>query len=285
MSQTSLPNIDWGLEVDRNLKQVAKRIRQIYACLEHLSSPKQPGCRDIPEEAAIEMQHALSHLALASDTESVEQKARRWHQALAHLNRAIIDFLKLFILEAFPQKKSSIEFMQGWLKTRQKEYWEHASGTQSPCLSSTTEGELFTIEEYEKLLNISLSKSSLDFTNDDLKGDNWKIYSKELDNWMNSDLMYGSLMAQKDVGNLEQLLDTLWSLDATTLAKYNLKTQIETLKIASNWGKTHDKKNNIWSEIHSTLSTTSDWTREDILPLYRKVLNYFGVSPWQAIRT
>ena len=245
MSQNSLSRYDGGGEVDRNRKQVAIRLRQIYTCLDSLSLQNKP----IPEEAAIEIQHALSHLALISDTESHEQKTRRWHQALAHLNRAVIDLLKVFILNVLPQHKFSVEFLEKWLRARQKEYREHASGTQSPGLLSTTERELFTIENYAKLLNFSINISSLDFREEDLKGDVWRRYLIELDNWMNSDLMLGGLKGKKDADNLAQLLKTLWTLDADALAKCNIEIQKETLIEAGKLGV-----QNNWSVIYGMKS-------------------------------
>lgn len=96
MTQNNLSNIDWGQQVEINRKQVAKRIKQLYACLAPLTAQDEDKAQEIPSEAGIEIQHALSHLALSTDTESKEQKAKRWHQALSHLNRALIDFLKLY---------------------------------------------------------------------------------------------------------------------------------------------------------------------------------------------
>lgn len=284
MSQNNSTNINWIQEAERNKKQVAKRIRQIYTCLGRLSSPDNAASVEIPAEAAIEIQHAFAHLALRISTPSKKQIAQRWHQALAHLNRALIDFLKIFTLELFPQYRTSTDFMEKWLKTRQKEYIEHASGTQSPNGVSTTDINLLTIENYEKILNINLNHSTLHFTEEHLSGDLWQKYLLELDNWMNSDLMLGGVIGEKDVGKLDQLLDTLWSLNVDLLANYNLQTQIQTLEEISNLGKANKWGGNLWADIDNLLSQPSLCTKNNVIPLYRRFLEYFRVSPWTAIR-
>lgn len=174
--------------------------------------------------------------------------------------------------------------MESWLKTQQKEYKEHASTTQSPSASITTE-ELFTIKNYEKILNFPLDNFKLDFTDEDLKGDLWKKYTKELDNWMNSDLLLGGLRGKKDVGNLEQLLDTLWYLNSDLLADYNIDIQIETLKEASKLGLSNKWAGGLWQEISETLAIPYECTRDTIILLYKRFLDYFKIPYWAALKS
>lgn len=275
-------NRDSEYDVQNIRNHVAKRIRQIYDCLAYQKTNNIKNC-EMPYEVAIEIQHALAHLALVSDTLSKEQKEKRWRQALAHLDRALIDFLKIFTLHKFPSSCNSIEFMEEWLGTRKKEYIEHASSTQSPDSSVTIDNESMTVENYKRILNIALDIGQLIFSGDNLKGDKWNAYSRELDNWMNTNLMLGGLTAEKNLVDLKDLLNTLWNLNTQALADLNLKMQIKTLVKVSNLGMQYKWRSNLWTRIQSILGSNQSPTKDEALPLYREFLRYFKITQWKSI--
>lgn len=168
MSQHSANSIDLGREIPLCKDRVAFRIRQIFSCLAFLSSPSWQGDKKIPSEAAIEIQHALAHLALLTDSLSKNHQYKRLRQAISHLDRALIDFLKIFTLAKVKNNRKSITFLENWLGTRQKEYLEHTTSDQSPDSTISLETDLISIQTYSRLVGISFDTPTLDFKGEDL---------------------------------------------------------------------------------------------------------------------
>lgn len=284
MPQNSVKSSVGRREIGLQRARVASRVCQLYGCLAHLSSPSWKGARQIPSEAAIEIQHALAHLVF-SNTDSREQQSRRLRQATAHLDRAVIDFLKTFSLvkvHDFPRDRALLET---WLKTRLVEYHEHASSEQSPEGSEDLEVELITIQKYLSLTGLNLDTQLIDFSPDDLKGEKWQAYSVELDNWLASDLVLGCLTREKAIKNLHILLNTFWNLDTEKLLEYNNIIHWRTLKIVSKLGIVFHWPGDLWGKIESSLpSTKVPGSKEIVRPLYVSFLKYFDINPWRAVK-
>ena len=267
----------------------AKRINAIGSYLDLLP-------QELPPEIAIEMQHALAHMAIAGDCPSLDAQSSQWRQALAHWDRALLDLCKKIVLFEFPKRRNEPKFLQYWLQARQKEYQEHTKNRTAPLLDTPPEPVNNAVEFYQnKLLPTVQIRTILQekcFANDI-----WKNYSIELEDWLRSDLILGGLSGKKSIANLCQLVLSLWELDIKRLHLANIQIHLDAVMIAKDLDTTYaahieeilkvnhsviTKYKNIISQKRQFIDLQKEETW--ITSAFLRLLQYYEIAAWRALR-
>lgn len=180
----------------------------------------------IPCEVAIELQHMLVHLLLASEDAIADYTTRtsQLGHALGHLDRAMLDACKILIEKNFPHLSQNIGFMRQWIDLRQREGRDHFRGQSSFNINSTC-------DSFSKLLrdhNLLTESAAASTTPRPLVGE-WCEYLKELTKWFQRELLYSSLCGKKSWDALNGMLQSFWTLDTDKLQVLNNRLELDIL--------------------------------------------------------
>lgn len=182
----------------------------------------------IPREVAIELQHMLLHLLLASQASPADYSTRRSQlgHALGHLDRAMLDACKILISKNFCNLSQNITFMREWIDLRQCEGKNHFR-EQSSFSNITCDKYYEFLKKYSLISGEEAAAANPSASR--TQGDKWKAYFTELDRWFKRELLYSSLCGQKSLDALNEMLQSFWTLDAGKLCALNKRLELDIL--------------------------------------------------------
>ncbi len=201
-------------------------LRQLVALNYVLIAPANPPT-PIPRAVAIELQHMLAHLLLASECE-VGDYATRTSQvvhALGHLDRAMLDACKILIEKNFFRLSQNITFLKEWIDLRQREGGNHFRG-QASFINNPTCDRFYTLLQKYCLIRHEETPTTTN-SNEHLQGNTWQRYIPELHRWFRRELLCSSLCGKKNLDALAGMLQSFWTLDNAKLCLLNKRLELD----------------------------------------------------------
>ncbi|WP_165177403.1 hypothetical protein [Desulfovibrio sp. ZJ369] len=213
----------------RNYEAAVSAISRQLSALDNVLVSPCGSCTPVPQEVAIELQHMLVHLFLASKATLTDYETRttQLKHALGHLDRAMLDACKILISKNFPTLSQKLPFMKAWIALRQREGKDHFRGPSSFTNNTTCEKFYALLKNYS--LITSGAASAANTIAHRPQGDMWSLYFKELGRWFQRELLYSSLCGEKSLDALSVMLQSFWTLDIDKLRELNHRLELDIL--------------------------------------------------------
>lgn len=182
----------------------------------------------IPLEVAIELQHMLLHMLLASECTLADYEVRttQLKHSLGHLDRAMLDACKIQIEKEFSVLSQKLTFTKEWIELRQRESRDHFRG-ESTTNNTTCDKFYILLKKYSLITDHEVPGTIN--TDHRFHGDTWHKYFLELHRWFKRELLYSSLFGQKSLDALNGMLQSFWLLNTAKLCMLNKRLELDIL--------------------------------------------------------